>query len=418
MNRLEGSFVHSGDGRPCAAGTAARVLPFRRAHPWRYTRRVASKEGESEVPTTVSFRLGEWLVEPSLNRLTRGERVAHLEPRAMDLLVYLAERAGKVVGREELLDAVWQRQFVADATLSHAVAKLRRALGDDPQGACFIETIPKRGYRLVATIGKPTPAGGGEGRARRAAVPAVEPRPPALPGLAVLPFVDMSPGGDQEYLCDGVAEEITNALACLAEMRVAARTSAFAFKGARLDVREIGQQLGVDAVLEGSVRKAGGRLRITVQLVSVADGMHLWAERFEAGDEDVFAVQDAIAGGVVRRMHVPPAAGQVELFGRRGSPGRGAYDLYLRGRHLLNRRRREEVHCALEYLEQAVAADDVFSLPHVAIAAAFSVLALWGTVPPEPAHARARTAATRAVELDPASAEAHAWLGWVELFQD
>lgn len=419
MNRLECSPPHSGDGRRCAAGTAARVLPFRPAHPWRYTRRVASKEGgEAEVPTAVSFRLGEWLVEPSLNRLTSGERVAHLEPRAMDLLVYLAERAGKVVGREELLDAVWQRQFVADATLSHAVAKLRRALGDDPQGARFVETIPKRGYRLVATVETPAPAGGCEGESPQLVTRGVEPRSSALPGLAVLPFVDMSPGGDHEYFGDGVAEEITNALACLTGLRVAARTSAFAFKGARQDVREIGQQLGVDAVLEGSVRKASGRLRVTAQLISVADGMHLWSERFEASDEDVFAVQDAIAEGVVRRMHVPPAAGLGELFGRRGSPSRGAYDLYLRGRHLLNRRRREELQRALEYLEQAVAADETFPLPQVAIAETFSVLALWGTLPPEPAHARARAAATRAVDLDPFSAEAHAWLGWVELFQD
>src|SRR5512139_3982243 len=183
-----------------------------------------------------AFRVGDWLVEPSLNRLSRKGVVHHLRPRLMDFLVYLAEHAGQVVSKDQILEEVWQRRFVAESVLSRSVSDLRQLLQDDAERPRFIDTIAKRGYRLVAAV-LPEPA---------SHVPTVQ--APARPSIVVLPFVDMAPAHDQEYFCDGLAEELTNGLAELSGFRVVARTSAFAFKGRSIDVREIGRQLGVSTV--------------------------------------------------------------------------------------------------------------------------------------------------------------------------
>jgi TolB-like protein len=384
-----------------------RVLPFRPLTGAHYTALTMPPELAPDERGANSFQLGEWLVEPSLNRVSGGGRTVQLEPRTMDVLAYLAARAGRVVPREELLEAVWRRQFVADATLSHAVAELRRVLGDSPRQPRFIETISKRGYRVVAPVAPVAaePVRAAPPRPGQALLPA------AVPSVAVLAFADMSAEGDQEYLCDGIAEELINALAQLGGLKVAARTSSFAFKGRREDVREIGRRLGVGAVLEGSVRKAAGRLRVTAQLVDVADGMHLWSERFDRADEDVFAIQDAIAEAVVRNLKVRLLDGEATRLAGSGTASREAYDHYLRGRHLLNRRRPGELQAAVAHLERAIALDARYAEPHAAIAETFGVMGLWGMVPVTPGLARARAAAERAVQLDDTLAGAHAWLG-------
>jgi TolB-like protein len=383
------------------------VLVFRTPRDPGYTHRSMSSEAATTVAGSGSFRLGEWLVEPSLNRVSAGSRAVQVEPRTMDVLAYLAARAGRVVPREEILEAVWQRHFVADATLSHAVAELRKVLGDSPRQPRFIETISKRGYRVVAAVEPVVP------HEVRAEVPDVRSaaRPAAAPSVAVLAFVDMSAGHDQEYLCDGIAEELINALAQLGGLRVAARTSSFAFKGKQEDVREIGRCLGVGAVLEGSVRKAAGRLRVTAQLVDVADGMHLWSERFDRADEDVFAIQDAIAEAVVNSLKVHLLADEAARLAGCGTASREGYDHFLRGRHLLNRRRVGELAAAVTHLERAIVLDPAYAEPHAALAETFGIMGLWGFAPPAVALARARVAAERAVALDDRSAGAHAWLG-------
>ena len=241
------------------------------------------------------------------------------------------------------------------------------------------------------------------------------PEPPRLPSVAVLPFADMSPARDQDYLCDGLAEEIINALAQLDGLRVTARTSSFSFRGKLDDVREIGRRLGVSAVLEGSVRKAGDRLRITVQLVGVADGYHLWSQRFDRGNEDVFALQDEISLGVVEKLKVKLLAGESGVFERHHEPAPEAYDLYLKGRFFFNRRGPEDIPRAIGHFEKAAAADPAWALPHAGIAETFFILGLWGLVPPRQVFGRVKAAALRAIELDETLVEAHMLLG-CELF--
>jgi serine/threonine protein kinase/tetratricopeptide (TPR) repeat protein len=234
-----------------------------------------------------------------------------------------------------------------------------------------------------------------------------------LPSVAVLPFADMSPAHDQEYFCDGIAEEIINALTQLEGLRVTARTSSFAFKGKLEDVREIGGRLGVGAVLEGSVRKAGERLRITVQLIDVADGYHLWSERFDRRADDIFAIQDEIALGVVERLKVKLLAGEAGVLFRRREPTQEAYHLYLKGRYFLNRRRQGDLKLAIEHFERAIVADPGYANPHVGIAGTFFVLGLWSYVPSREAFGRAKTEVEQALALDDSLGEAHVILATI-----
>ncbi|MDD1632596.1 MAG: winged helix-turn-helix domain-containing protein, partial [Methylococcaceae bacterium] len=268
------------------------------------------------------FRLGEWSVQPRLGRISNSNGTVHLRPLLMDLLLLLARSPGRAVSKEEITRAVWGRRFLADSALTRLVAELRQSLGDDPECPRFIETIPKRGYCLIAAV---------VGDLRPAAPVDVQ------PSIAVLPFLDMAREKDQEYFCDGLAEELTNALTRLCGLRVIARTSAFSFKGKAVDVREIGRQLNVGAVVEGGVQRSAGRLRITVQLIETADGGHLWSDRFDLGASDIFAIQDEIARAVVSALRIKlPGLEETRLM-RRHTQDLEAHDLYLRGRYMAAR---------------------------------------------------------------------------------
>jgi serine/threonine-protein kinase len=231
--------------------------------------------------------------------------------------------------------------------------------------------------------------------------------PETIRSIAVLPFADMSPAGDQEYFADGMSEELINRLSKTPELRVVARTSAFAFKGKDVDIREIGEQLDVGALVEGSVRKAGDRLRITAQLVQVADGFHLWSETYERQLDDVFAMQDdlsrAIADALEARLDVAPASNPSTTDLR-------AYELYLMGRFFWNKRTEEGHRKAIRYFEQALALDPEYALAYSGLADSYGLLATDFGLLPE-GLVKAREAATRAVRLDDSLAEGHASLG-------
>jgi TolB-like protein/Flp pilus assembly protein TadD len=239
--------------------------------------------------------------------------------------------------------------------------------------------------------------------------------------IAVLPFVDMSPDQDQEYFSDGMTEEIINALTQLQDLRVAARTSCFAFKGETLDIAEVGAKLKVATVLEGSVRKAGSRLRITAQLVNVEDGYHLWSERYDREMEDVFTIQDDIARAIADRLQVTLAGGAGERLVEPPTESVEAYDLYLKGRFFVNRQvevKGEGPRKGIEFFEQALALDPGYALAHAGIADAYAFLGNTGILQPKQALPKAREAALRALELDDTLAETHCALGWMYMFFD
>jgi TolB-like protein/Tfp pilus assembly protein PilF len=226
------------------------------------------------------------------------------------------------------------------------------------------------------------------------------------PSIAVLPFVNISNDAENEYFCDGLAEELLNALAKIEALRVAARTSAFSFKGKETDVREIGQRLNVSTVLEGSVRKAANRLRITAQLINVADGYHLWSERYDRELEDIFDVQDEITLTVVAALKVKLLGEEKAVVLKRYTDDTEAYQLYLKGRYHANRFTREGFNRAIENLNKAIEKDPHYALAYAGIADAYYHAATIH-MPPGAAFLEVKAAATKALELDDALAEAH-----------
>ena len=248
--------------------------------------------------------------------------------------------------------------------------------------------------------------------------------------IAVLPFVNRSASADDEYFSDGLADELLSVLSKIKGLRVTARTSSFQFKGSKDDVPTIGRKLDVATLLEGSVRKAGNRIRVSVQLVNVADSSHLWSETYDRTLEDIFAVQDDIAHSVVKELRTTllgeaadsDASGAAKAEVARAAKGRGtdpeAHRLYLLARHLIDRITREEVAKAIEYLKQALERDPEFALAWAELGRAHAREADAGWAPVAEGYGRAREAVERALALEPDLAEGHAMMGWIRMMHD
>ena len=252
----------------------------------------------------------------------------------------------------------------------------------------------------------------------RSSVPGGQTKRPDMPSIAVLPFADMSPMGTQAYFCEGMADELITALGRVTGLRAAGRTSAFQFKGDGVDVRRVGDVLGVHTVLEGSVRAAGERLRVSVRLVDTRNGYQLWSERFDRSMSDVFAVQEEIARRVIEALKV--TIDRTRTTPERGRPTRDvdAYQTYLEGRHHWNKRTEASLARSVELFHQAAEADPSFGLAFAAMALSHVTLGTYGAVSPGLAMAEARTAATRALEIDAGLADAHIALGSVHAVHD
>ena len=233
----------------------------------------------------------------------------------------------------------------------------------------------------------------------------------ALPSIAVLPFVNMSPDPENEYFSDGLSEEIINALSKLEGLHVTARTSAFRFRGKDLDMREIGKQLNVSTVLEGSVRKAGNRLRITAQLINVSDGYHLWSEKYDRELKDVFAIQDEISLAIVDKLKVRLLGEDQARLAKRYTDNFEVYDLYLKGRYYLNKLTEEGIKKSLDCFQQAIQKDPRYALAYGGVAGVYFVLAVVEQLPSSETMPRAKSELLKALELDDSLAEVHAWLG-------
>lgn len=240
--------------------------------------------------------------------------------------------------------------------------------------------------------------------------------PGQAPSIAVLPFANLSTDPEQEYFCDGIAEEIINALAHVEELRVVARTSSFAFKGRAQDIREIGRSLDVGALLEGSVRKAGHQLRVTAQLIDVATGYHLWSERFDRRLEDVFAIQDEIALAIVDGLKVNLLAGERASIVRRHTYSLEAYDAYLKGLFEWNMMTPEAFARCQELFREAIRLDPEFAPAYAQLADSFSGVTWWADQPPEVAVAQATPLVEKALALDPDLAHAHSVTGVLQGF--
>ena len=336
------------------------------------------------------YRFGDREVDTRLRQIRAGGEVVEAQPKAFDLLVYLIENRDRVVDKDELLAQLWSGSVVTDSALNQIVRKARALSGDDGNRQAVIRTVQRRGFRFVAAVQAARIGSPGAVRANEAAEPSV----------AVLPFADMSPQRDQEYFCDGMVEEIITELARIPGLRVAARTSSFAFKHRADDVREIGRLLGVKSVLEGSVRKAGETLRVTAQLIDAATGFHLWSERWDRKLEDMLAIQAEIGLKIAAVL--------------RNSGGNGdgpvavtftTDDLCDRGFAHLSRTSRRSQRFALDLFKQALAIDP--EAVRAWAGSALSHVVLYRTTKSTKHHrTEAMGAAKRATHLGPRSAMA------------
>jgi TolB-like protein/Tfp pilus assembly protein PilF/predicted Ser/Thr protein kinase len=288
------------------------------------------------------------------------------------------------------------------AGLAEVILTCLRKRPDDrfPDFECLLSALQGEGVRGPEAAGKRAPAAG------------------ALPSVAVLPFADMSPAKDQDYFGEGLAEELIHALARVQGLRVVARTSAFALKGMKLDVREIGKTLGVGAVLEGSVRKAGSRLRVTAQLIDAATGMHMWSERFDREERDVFDIQDEISLAIVEHLKVALLRGEKAALGKRSTADTEAYNLYLKGLYFLARPNPESIWKALGFFHEALDRDPNFARAHAGVANVYGYLGTMNLAPQTEVFPKANAALKNALGLDPDLAEAHDIAAQVEFYFD
>jgi TolB-like protein len=334
--------------------------------------------------------------------LRRGDQSIAVEPQVFDLLQFLIRARDRVVSRDELLDAVWHGRTVSDATLSSRVNAARTAIGDNGEAQKLIRTLPRKGIRFVGELREAPDVPSASSSAD-----STHPTRPEAPSIAVLPFTNMSGDGEQDFFADGMAEDIITALSRCSGLFVIARNSSFLYKGRPIDIREVGRELGVAYVLEGSVRRGGNRLRITGQLIDAGSGRHLWADRFDGELSDVFDLQDRITESVVAAIE--PTVQFAEIARQKAArPSRlDAYDLLLRAYGLEHEFTAESTAAALDCLDQAIAIDPSYA-PAVAMAAYCHALRHfqgWSTANDAYA-AEGVTLAWRAVELAPNDAQA------------
>ena len=364
-----------------------------------------------------AFRFGPFVLDVADRSLKRDGVSVPLTPKVFDLLVVLAANAGRLVEKEALLQSVWPDVAVEEGNLTKAVFSLRQVLEQD--GTRYIETVPKRGYRLGAAVAQDVPVAAVVGPITPAASAPGQVPAAAENAIAVLPFTDMSASRDQAFFCEGMSEEIINALGRVPELRVASYTSSQRFKGEAIDAKVIAQELGVAWLLEGSVRKSGETVRIAVQLVRASDGFSAWSGRFDRRLDDIFTVQDDIAGTIAGTLteRVVERAGPLVTSKTSSSE---AYALYLEGRFLWNKRPGDVVWQALERFQRAIELDPMFAPAHAGLASAYGTLGAWesGLLPPAEALAKAKTAAARALELDPQLAAGHTAVGYARLHFD
>jgi TolB-like protein/DNA-binding winged helix-turn-helix (wHTH) protein/Flp pilus assembly protein TadD len=412
--------------------------------------------------TSTPVLIGEWTFYADILQLKRGEQQIKLEPRAAYLLYYLAKNAGSPVSRDDLMAAVWPNMVVGDEALTSAINKLRNAFEDDSHHPQVIETIPKVGYRLIANVeflpSKNNTNNSGENQNTTSVEPTGNRRaliaifcvlgillalvitalwfsmdqddlksPYSLNdtpvsnkmSIAVLPFENLGAKVDQEYFSDGIAEDIITDLSQLKSLAVIARNSSFTYRGKSVKVQDIGKDLGVKYLLEGSVRRDGNQIRITAQLIDTGSGHHLWAERFDRELTDMFAVQDEITGRIVSALSIQLTGDEQQQLAHIPTDSIEAYDLFLQGRKFGTRYTKDGYSRAAEIYRKVISIDPGYARAYGALGVVLSRQVTGGhSDSPAETKERALELVQKAVSIYPHSPQVQWSLGYIYLYRN
>jgi TolB-like protein len=339
--------------------------------------------------------------------LHRAGKVVAVSPQVFDLLAYLIRNRERVVGKDDLTTAIWDGRIVSDAALTTRLTVARGAIGDSGEEQRLIKTLPRKGFRFVGSVREAQMFAGD---------PAEPPKPilafPDKPSLAILPFTNFSSDPEQEYFADGMVEDIIAGLSRSRSLFVIARQSTFTYKGKPIDIKQVGRELGVRYVLEGSVRKGGNRVRITGKLIDAGTGAHLWADQFDSQLDDIFALQDQVTRSVVGAIFPRLERAEIERAKRKPTESLHAYDYYLRALSCTYRFTREENIEAYELTKTARDIDSEFAAAHALGASLLMYRKAFGwRIDPAQERVETRRLARRAIELDKSDASVLAMAG-------
>ena len=387
----------------------------------------------------VIFRFDRFQADDEAFRLTADGSPVSVEPKVLRLLLYLIQNRGRLVRKQELLDAVWEDAAVSESALTRSIGLLRKVLDDDSREPRFIETVPTAGYRFIAhgdivaipepsvtqLVTPPSPVAAAPARPARHSylrlaaillacagllgaswVLFARPRSAPIRSLAVLPLANLSGDPSQEYFAEGMTDELTTQIARIPNLRVVSRTSVMAQKDAHRTIPEIARELDVDAVVEGSIVRSGDRIRITAQLIDARTDRHLWAQSFEGPASDVLTLQDSVARQIAaqaRLVLAPPPP--------RPAVNPAAHDAYLRGRYFFNK---QDIPHSLECFQQAIAIDPNYASAYAGYADALDAEATFGLGAPEELMPKALDAAQHAIQLDPQNGDAYTEVGSIQ----
>jgi len=397
------------------------------------------------------FWIGEWYVKPAAGQILRNEATIHLEPRVMSVLCLLADNEGEVVSREQLEKHAWTGMVVGYDALASSILKLRKALGDDSRHPRYIETVSKRGYRLIAPVK-------GDSVGSTDSLPVAKPpgqwfkhyrvatvitilivitsvitlatykksdhgvadadKPLSnLKTLAVMPFENISNNTEDEYFVEGVADDIATELSGLSGVLVISRAATSRYKGESYDPRKAGKELGASYLVEGSVRKSGRRWRINARLIDSKIGTQLWAKKFEGSDASLFDSQDKLTSSIVSSLALELSSKDKARLKHHATTNFEAYDLFLQGQKLFKERTRDANEAAQDNYRKAIKLDPDFSRAYSALSVALTV-DFWRGWTESPAETlnRSLAMANESVRLDPTSPQAYWALGYVQLF--
>lgn len=422
------------------------------------------------TPVNVLYEFGPFQLDPPERLLLCDGQPVSLTPKAFDLLFALVDRSGHLVEKEELLRLVWPGSFIEEGNLAVTISLLRKALNDDRGHHRYIETVSKRGYRFVAEVKRldesalvissepETPpiqtvhphlripeakqdwqsrlrrkqfrtlilfgvalslvAFIGLGLAHRRNLAIQRSSAPVISSLAVLPFQTLGTNSPDKFLELGMADAVITRLANTGRITVRPTSAIQQYAGTRLTPQQVGHEQGVDAVLDGRIQRDADRVRVTVQLIRVQDGVQLWADTFDRKFTDVFALEDALADMAAQSIRLKLTGAETLKFTKRSTENPEAYEAYMKGRYFWNKRTDSGLKKGLDYFQQAIKLDPGFAEAYVGVADSYAMLGLYAVVPPTQAFPAAKDAATRALQMDDSLATAHATLGFINFYYD